>query len=271
MEIAVAAARAGKHVIVEKPIEVSLERADAVIEACRKGGVKLACIFPARLKPGAEKLKKAVTEGRLGRLTLCDVQVKWHRSQEYYDAGGWRGTWEWDGGGALMNQGIHHVDLLQYIAGPVRSVFAQCATLAHTMETEDTVAASLSFESGALGVIEATTGAWPGLAGRLEISGDRGTVTLEDVAVVRWDLADATEAEKTGVLAERGPEGSGRADPMGIAHHGHLLQIRDLVLAVQEDRTPRIDGYEGRKAVEIVRAVYHSARTGRPVDLPFDE
>ena len=268
MEIAVAAASAGKHVIVEKPLDITLARTDAIIRAAADANVKLACIFPARFKPGARRLKTAVDAGRLGRLALCDAYVKWHRSQEYYDTGGWRGTWELDGGGAMMNQSIHHVDLLYHIAGDVRSVMAYTATRAHTIETEDVVVASVTFADGALGVIEGSTAAWPGLPGRLEVSGSDGTVTLDDVVVSRWDLCDGTETERDAMLNEMKSDGSGSSDPMGIAASGHITQIKDFVAAVHEDRTPLIDGAEGRKAVEIVTAIYTSAKEKREVRLP---
>lgn len=266
-DLAVAAAEAGKHLLVEKPIEITTERVDQIIAAAERNNVKLAGIFPARFRAGAQKLKSALDQGRLGTLSLCDAYVKWHRTQEYYDTGGWRGTWKLDGGGALMNQAIHHVDLLVYLAGEVESVMGWTQTRAHTMETEDTAAAVLRFKSGATGVIEASTASWPGSPGRLDVSGSSGTVTLEDVVITRWDIEGAGEDEQQRMLNLETAEGSGSTDPMGISSAGHVVQITDFAEAIRHDRPPVIDGREGRKAVAIVEAIYRSAREGRAVEL----
>ncbi len=176
MEHAVRAARAGKHVVVEKPLEITLPRCDAIIDACDDAGVRLCTIFPSRFTPANIRLKDAIDLGRFGRLTLGDTYVKWWRTQEYYDSGGWRGTWQLDGGGALMNQAIHNVDLLTWLMGDVVAITALTATLAHQrIEVEDTAVAALRFKNGALGVIEAATSAYPGLLKRTEIHGDRGS------------------------------------------------------------------------------------------------
>jgi len=170
LEPAVAAARAGKHVIVEKPLEITLRRCDRIIDACDRAGVVLSTIFPSRFHDSSRELKRAVEQGRFGRLTLGDAIVKWYRSQEYYDAGAWRGTWELDGGGALMNQAIHSVDLLAWLMGPVVEVRARTGLLAHRrIAVEDVALATVEFASGALGVIEATTAAYPGYLKRIEL------------------------------------------------------------------------------------------------------
>jgi len=269
LEVAVAAAQAGKHVIVEKPLEITLERVDAMLAAARAAGVTLACIFPSRFRPGVQYARRAIQAGRLGRLTLCDAQVKWHRSQEYYDTGGWRGTVELDGGGVLMNQAIHQIDLLQYLAGGLHSVTACSATLAHRMQTEDTAAAVVQFENGALGIIEGSTAAWPGSPGRVEICGERGSIRLEDGCITRWELQDAGAEEQQAMLALEAPPGSGASNPLGIGHIGHLRQLRDFVEALQTGRSPQVDGLEGRKAVEIVCAIYRSAATRQTVTFPL--
>src|SRR5690606_33647662 len=160
-DVAIAAARAHKHLLVEKPLDVTLLRVDAIIDAAEQAGVILACVFPLRFAEGPRRAKAAVEAGRLGRLTLADVYVKWYRPQSYYD-GSWRGTWEFDGGGALMNQAIHNIDLVQWLAGPVERVQGQVSTLAHKMETEDTASAVITYANGALGVIQGATSAWPG-------------------------------------------------------------------------------------------------------------
>ncbi|RMG34549.1 MAG: gfo/Idh/MocA family oxidoreductase, partial [Planctomycetota bacterium] len=179
MEPAVAAAKAGKHVVVEKPLEITLKRCDRIIEACRANDVKLCTIFPSRFSPANQALKEAIEAGRFGRLTLGDTYVKWWRSQEYYDSGGWRGTWELDGGGAFMNQAIHNVDLLYWLMGDVRAVTGAVATLAHErIEVEDVGVATVQFANGALGVMEATTSAFPGLLKRTEIHGTEGSAIV---------------------------------------------------------------------------------------------
>ncbi|MCS7220884.1 MAG: Gfo/Idh/MocA family oxidoreductase [Anaerolineae bacterium] len=270
LEPAMAAARAGKHVLVEKPLEVTLDRADRIIEACRQAGVLLGCVFQSRLKEGVRYAREALAAGRLGRLTLADAYVKWYRPASYYMQGGWRGTWALDGGGALMNQSIHTVDLLQYLAGPVASVYARAATLVHAIEAEDTAVAVLSFANGALGVIEGTTTAYPGSPARIELHGDRGTIVLTEGQVTRWDVDGATGEERTRVMVEA-LGGTGAADPLAIGYEGHRRQIADMVDAILTGRPPLIDGAEGRKAVEIIRAIYRSAQIGQPVTLPLIE
>ncbi len=272
MEPAVAAAKAGKHVIVEKPLEITLQRCDKIIDACKKSGVKLATIFPSRFHDSAVKMKRAVEEGRFGRLTLGDAYVKWFRTQEYYDSGAWRGTWKLDGGGALMNQAVHTVDLLTWLMGPVAEIQAQTATLAHTrIEVEDVATATLRFKNGALGVIEASTAVYPGYLKRIELHGDQGTAVLEEEDIKVWDFAKKTRADAAILKAmqKSRSKGGGAADPSAIGHHGHAMQFRDFVSAIKEDRAPAIDGNEGRRSVEIIVAIYKAAKSGKTVKLPL--
>ena len=274
LEPAVAAARAGKHVIVEKPLEITLARCDAIIRACDDAGVRLCTIFPSRFGAANLRLKEAIDLGRFGRLTLGDTHVKWWRSQDYYDSGGWRGTWDLDGGGALMNQAIHNVDLIQWLMGPVAAVSALTATLAHErIEVEDTAVACLRFRSGALGVIEAATSAYPGLSKRVEIHGDRGSARVEQDDVTLWDFQEKVPSDNEVLAAMAADSGgnSGASDPRGIDHEGHRRQLADFLAAIDESRAPLIDGREGRKAVEIIRAIYLSAQAGRVVTLPLEE
>ena len=265
-EVAVAAAAAEKHLVVEKPLEVTLERVDRIIEAARRAGVKLTCIFPLRFMEGATLAKKAMDAGRLGRLVLADAYIKWHRTQEYYETSDWKGTWALDGGGALMNQGIHNIDLLNYLVGPVESVVARTATLAHRMETEDAAVALLIFASGALGAIEGSTASWPGDSGRVELHGDRGTIALEDGRIVTWKLADAAPDEEEQMLGEASL-GSGASSPTAIGYEMHRRQLADMVEAVLHDRPPAISGAEGRESVAIIRAIYDSSQQGKWVKL----
>ena len=193
MEPAVAAAEAGKHVVVEKPLEITLERCDRIIDACDRHGVQLCTIFPSRFGDANLTLKAAVDAGRFGRLTLGETTCKWWRPQSYYDEGGWKGTQALDGGGALMNQAIHNVDLLLWMMGPVTHISGFTATLAHErIEVEDTAVACLRFANGALGVIQAPTSVHPGLPKTIAVHGDHGTVVIEQDDVLRWDLTPET-------------------------------------------------------------------------------
>ena len=259
-EQGIAAARAGKHVLVEKPIETTLEKADTLIEACDRNGVKLGVIFQSRFLPAAQKIKRAIDEGRLGRLMIGDAYVKWYRAPEYY-ADSWHGTMALDGGGALINQAIHTVDLLRWMMGPVDTAFAMKSALRYPhIEGEDTLVASLRFQNGALGVIEAATSAKPGFKRRLEISGERGAIILDGDAISCWAIDGESAAADEG---EQITDGS--ANPAAISNEGHRRQIEDMMRAVIEDRAPMIDGREGRKSLEVVVALYDSAASGQAV------
>jgi UDP-N-acetyl-2-amino-2-deoxyglucuronate dehydrogenase len=272
-EVGIRVAEAGKHVVVEKPVEVTLEAADRLIEACRRNGVKLAVISQHRFDPGMVELRRLVDDGRLGRLILGDAIIKWYRTQQYYDGAGWRGTWALDGGGALMNQGVHYVDLLQWIMGPVERVFARCRVAAHErIEVEDVAVAVLSFAGGAVGVLQASTAVYPGLPERLEITGTGGTAIVQEGRLRVCELKDEKgETSPYGAkLSDHGdgPAEGGAADPAAISHAGHRAQIADLLEAIETGREPQIDGREARRPLEIILAVYESARTGVDVPLP---
>lgn len=269
---AVAAADAGKHVVVEKPLEITLKRCDAIINACRKNKVKLCTVFPSRFSAVNQTIAAAVKAKRLGKLTLCDAYVKWFRTQEYYDSGGWRGTWAMDGGGAFMNQAIHNVDLLYSFMGDVAEVTGATATLAHKrIEVEDVGVATLKFKNGALGVIEATTAAYPGLAKKVELHGSEGTIVAEDDNILTWDFAK--KLSKDGSIRrkfnKKAGSASGASDPSAISYTGHMLQLKDFINAIKNKTSPLVDGEEGRKSVEIILAIYKSAWSGRRVELPL--
>ena len=268
-ELGVRAARAGKHLIVEKPLDTTLHKADRLIAAAREHGVKLSGIFPYRFRQGIRAAKRAIDRGRLGRMVLADAYVKWYRAQEYYD--GWHGTWALDGGGALINQSIHNIDLLQWLAGPVRSVYAHTATLAHEMEAEDTASALLHFENGALGVIQGATSCWPGDPARAEIHGTRGTIVLEEGRIKVWRLMDASPEEEQEMTTLETQDGHAFDDPTAIGHTAHRMQIEDMLEAIAQDREPRVSGTEARKAIEIIRAIYLSAQRGEAVHLPLND
>lgn len=269
---AVAAARAGKHVVVEKPLEITLKRCDAIINACRENNVKLATIMPSRFSPANKALKKAIEQGRFGKLTLGDTYVKWWRSQEYYDSGGWRGTWALDGGGAYMNQAIHNVDLLYWFMGDVAEVCGVTDTLAHErIEVEDVGAACVRFRNGAIGVLEATTSAYPGLLKKTEIHGTTGSAIIEQDNILLWDFAKKRAADDK-LLAEHGATSDntgGASDPSAISYVGHMEQLKDLISCIKSGKTPLVDGEEGRKSVEIILAIYKSSWSGRRVELPL--
>ena len=243
-EPAVAAAKAGKHVIVEKPLEMTLKRCDAIIHACEDNGVTLSTIFPSRFHDASRELKRAIDAGRFGRLTLGDAYVKWYRSQAYYDSGAWRGTWKLDGGGALMNQAIHSVDLLTWLMGPVVEVRAEAATLAHErIEVEDTAVATLRFANGALGVIEASTAVYPGYLKRIEIHGSEGSAVIEEEDIKVWDFAHKQKRDDAihQRMQEHHSTGGGASDPKAIGHHGHARQFADVLEAIRRKRPPLID------------------------------
>jgi predicted dehydrogenase len=270
-EPAVAAARAGKHVVVEKPLEITTERCDRIIDECDRHGVLLGVIFPSRFGDANRALKAAAESGRFGRLTLGETACKWWRPQSYYDEGGWKGTKALDGGGALMNQAVHNVDLLQWLMGPVAAVAAFTATLAHErIEVEDTAVACLRFAGGALGVIQAATSAWPGLPKTVAVHGDRGTVVVEQEDVLQWEFEPETDADRQvrQRFARKVGASGGASNPAAISHEGHARQLADFVRALRTGTPPLVDGREGRKAVAIIEAVYRSAATGRAVELP---
>ena len=272
MEPAIAAAKAGKHVIVEKPLDVTLKRCDAMIAACQKAGVQLGTIFPSRFHKSSQLLKRAVDEGRFGQLTLGDAYVKWYRTQAYYDSGAWRGTWQLDGGGALMNQAIHSVDLLLWLMGPAVEVTAHTALLAHErIEVEDTAVATIRFANGALGVIEATTAAFPGSLKKIEISGSQGMAVLEEESIIKWDFAkmNKRDAQLLDEMKNRTKTGGGAADPAAIGHHAHAELFREFLKAIKDGTSPRLDGHEGRRSVELILAIYKSAKSGKTVKLPL--
>jgi len=271
LEIAEACAAAGKHILAEKPLEVNADRIGKLIAAVDKAGVRLGCIFQYRFAEGPLHIRKALDEGRFGRPVLGDAYIKWYRSQEYYDSGKWRGTRKLDGGGCLMNQGIHQVDLLLWYFGPVKSVIAQTALVGHTgIEVEDLACAMIQFESGAMGVIEGSTAIWPGHAARVEVHGTEGSAVLEDGELVFWKFKDE-RPEDAGIRAgiEKGATlGSGASDPIkGLKSEGHRRQITDFIESISEGRPPKIDGREGRRSVELIEAIYRSAETGKSVAL----
>lgn len=258
--IALQALAAGKHVVVEKPMAITLEDADKLVAASEAAGLKVCVISQLRFSPAVQAVKRALEEGYFGRIVSASLSMKYYREASYYNASGWRGTWAMDGGGALMNQGIHGVDLLQYLAGPVRRLSAVCKTQTRPIETEDSAAAILEFENGAVGTLEASTTCYPGYPRRLEICGDRGGVTLEEEDILKWDLP----CPKPDLAAHLSAASS---DPSAIDARGHERQLRNMVAAIQTGEKLLVDAREGRKPVKIILSVYESAKTHSPVTL----
>ena len=268
-EIAIPAMEAGKHVFCEKPLEVTAALTDRMLEAAELNNRILAAVFQSRMSQQARLLKAAIDARRFGRMAICSAYIKWWRTQEYYDGADWRGTWSLDGGGALMNQSIHYVDLLQWLVGMPESVFAQISTRAHDrLEVEDVACVTMKFPNGALGVMEASTACFPGYERRIEISGDAGSAVLEDNRLVRWDFAESQPGDEDVLKDSEGPKlGGGSSDPRSITSDGHRLQVEDLVRAINEGTEPAIPGRAGRNAIHLIESIYSSARSGQSVRM----
>lgn len=263
-EQGILAAQAGRHVITEKPMALSLEKADELVAACDKAGVHLFVVKQNRLNTPIQLVKRAIDKGRFGRIYLANCTVRWQRPQEYYDQAKWRGTWEFDGG-AFMNQASHYVDLMQWLIGPVESVMAKTATMARKIETEDTGIAIVKFRSGALGTIEVTMLAYPkNMEGSLTILGEKGSVKIGGTAVNKvehWVFADQDPDDE---LVE-----SSGTNPASIYGFGHEGYYRNVLSVLRGEAEPDTDGRAGRKSVELILGIYESAKTGREVPLPL--
>jgi UDP-N-acetyl-2-amino-2-deoxyglucuronate dehydrogenase len=253
----IAAARHGLHVLTEKPIEISTARADALIDAAKQSKVQLGVIFQDRMKPHIRQLKSWLDQGLLGKVLFVDARVKWYRPPEYYANSRWRGTLALDGGGALINQGVHTVDLLLWLLGDVVRVQARTTTLLHKIEAEDTAAAILEFSSGALGILHSTTAAYPGYPRRVEISGTEGTVILEHDRIIAANLRNAPAAAESAALDENQSASSAAVTDF----RGHQTVLEDFLQAIQNNRTPACDGLEGRRSVALVESIYRAAKT----------
>jgi predicted dehydrogenase len=256
---AIAAARAGKHVLVEKPMALSLADADEMMAACERASVKLGVVLQRRAEPLFQDIHRAIQAGDLGELTLGLVTIPYHRPQAYYDQADWRGTWALDGGGVLMNQGIHLVDLLVWTMGDPVDVQATASTLHRAIGVEDTLAATLTFANGALATITATTTAAPGFPHRVEIYGTAGGIQVEGESVGRWKLADPTAATIEPPQPRTPASAGAGGDPRDIAPTGHIAILRDLVRALREGRKPMVPGREGRRSLATVLAIYQAA------------
>jgi UDP-N-acetyl-2-amino-2-deoxyglucuronate dehydrogenase len=262
----IAAARQGLHVLSEKPLDITTQRADELIAACEQAGVKLGVFFQDRLRPAVIEIKRMLDSGELGKPVMIAGRVRWYRPPEYYSGSKWRGTWALDGGGALINQAIHTVDLVQWLFGPVTRVSSAVATRVHDIEVEDTAAAVIEFESGAIGTIEAATSLFPGYPRRLEVTGSEGTIVLEDDKIVRSDLRSGAAGAAAAKSAEAAPP-ENVASPVVSDASAHQRVIEDFIRAIRNNTTPATDGRQGRQSVALVEAIYAAARERRPVML----
>lgn len=272
-EHACQAMRAGCHVIVEKPMEITMQRIDEMLRTRQETERKLAVISQHRFDEASMAVHQLIEEQAFGRLVLGNAVIPWWRSQQYYDSGAWRGTWALDGGGVLMNQSIHSIDVLQWLMGRVKSIYAYTDTLVHRMETEDVAVAVLRFANGALGTIAATTGAYPGVTTRIEVFGDRGSAVIEDDRLTYLHLArdDKQEAGPYGggakkTEAQKSAEAAAQ-NPAALLGETHALQIADMIRAIRENGTPLVDGNAGRHPVEIILGIYESMRTHKEITL----
>ena len=265
-EQGIAAARRGLHVLTEKPIDVTTVQADALINECERAQVKLGVCFQDRVAPDIARLKQLIDAGRIGAPILCSGYVKWYRPPDYYADSRWRGTRALDGGGALMNQGVHTIDLLLWLMGNVERVYAKTLTALHEIEVEDTVVATLEFRNGAVGTIEAGTSIYPGYKRRIEVTGSEGTIVMEHDRIV---AADLRISDPTLVSQGEGNTNASASSPIVSDPSGHSRLIEDFLRAIQTGRPPICDGREGRRSVELIEAIYESSRKGLPVGLKY--
>ena len=261
MEPTLAAADAGKHVLVEKPLEVSVDRAKQMIEACQKADVQLSCIFQNRFSPDFQKAYEAVQNGTLGKLVLGNAYIKWFRDQAYYDAADWRGTFSGDGGAALINQSIHTIDLLLQVMGPVKSVMGKVKTLTHDIEGEDIGTATLEFESGALGTIEGSTSIYQGYPEKLEVHGTKGNIILEGGKITQWQVAGTDDHD----FNTSTDQATGSSDPTAIGHVLHQSQIDKFAKSISNDQPTPVGGDSAIRSLEVIQAIYESSKTGKEV------
>jgi UDP-N-acetyl-2-amino-2-deoxyglucuronate dehydrogenase len=279
--LAVEALRAGKHVVVEKPMDVSVESCDVILEAQEEAGTVLTVISQHRFDPASQVARGVIDRGEIGRLVAVDARVPWYRTQDYYDSGDWRGTWALDGGGALMNQGVHTVDLMLWLAGPVQRAHAFMRTAAHErIEVEDVLCGTLQFENGAIGTLMATTAAYPGFPVRLALHGTEGTIILEGdelhtLAIRGRETLVGSGATAHALQVARGGTRSATAEGAGdtlatgawLWGDAHRAQFIDFCESVRDARAPLSDGRAGRAAVELITSLYASSKRGMPVEI----
>jgi len=257
------AAKAGKQILCEKPLEVTPEKVDEVIEFCKAQNVILGCVFQNRCTSDYQALYKVVKEGALGKLLMGNAHINWYRDKDYYANSDWKGTIQYDGGAAFINQGIHTIDLLQNIMGQVESVFGNVQTMVHNIEGEDVGAALLHFKNGSIGTITAGTSLFPGYPERLEIYGEKGSILMEGGKIIQWNVTNHPAPS----TMQDGSSGSGASDPTSIGHLNHKVVIQDMVDAIRDNRSPMVNGAEARKSVALISAIYRSSKEIKPITL----
>ncbi len=262
-EVCIAMAQAGKHIVCEKPMEITVDRIRAVQKAVETAGVRMQCIFQRRFMPAAIAARRAIAEGKLGKMCLAQADLRYYRDQAYYNSAGWRGTWELDGGGALMNQGVHGVDLILWILGePVESLWGRAETLSRAIAVEDTAAAVLTMKSGALCTIAGATTTYPGYSTTFSLHGELGSIVFSDDGILTWDFLNPEDAPPRPDVNE---SVGGAKNPFDIGITGHVRLLDDIAQAVRDDREPVIPPREADMAVQVITAIYESTRTGQPV------
>lgn len=262
-EICIDASNAGKAIVCEKPMEITPQKIFNIVETVEKNNTKMQCIFQRRMMPAAIAAKKAIADGLLGRICLATADLKYYRDQVYYNSAGWRGTWEQDGGGALMNQGVHGVDLILWMLGDnVQSLYGSAETLAHNIVVEDTAAAILTMESGTICVIQGATSTYPGYSTAFSIYGEKGTIIFNDEDILAWTFIDAEHAPQR---PDCGEEVGGAKSATQIGNYGHICLLHDIADAVQNGRAPLIPPQEATLAVKVICAIYQSAQSKMPI------
>jgi UDP-N-acetyl-2-amino-2-deoxyglucuronate dehydrogenase len=267
LEPALAAIHAGKHVFIEKPIEVTLDRADQLINAANEKGVQLGIVFQNRFSEDFQKLRKAILKGEFGKLLMGNASVNWFRAAEYYSSSQWKGTLKGDGGGALINQAIHTLDLLLEVMGEVDSVFGKIKTSLYPIEGEDLGAALVNFKSGAMGTITAGTSIFPGYPERLEIYGAEGSAILEAGKLIHWNV----KGQESPIVTVESQQASGSSDPNAIGFELHSAQWRDFLGAIESGKPSEVDGPKAKKSLELIRGIYKSSKEEKLVKFPFKD
>lgn len=260
---AIRVAYAGKHVLCEKPIEVTTEKVDTIIEACQENNIFLGCVLQNRCANDYKLIEKAVKNGSIGKLLFGNAHINWYRSKEYYADNPWRGTKEFDGGAAFMNQGIHTIDLLLNLMGDVTSVFGNMKTMVHNIECEDVGTGILNFKNGAIGTITASTAMFPGYPERLEIFGETGSILMEAGKITKWNVENQPAPDSMNSAGSR----SGASDPTSIGHLNHKTVIQDMIDAIKDNKSPMVSGKEARKAVAVITALYQSSKEEKLIHL----
>ena len=267
-EICIAASKAGKAIVCEKPMEITLEKIEEVIKEIERSGVKMQCIFQRRMMPVAQIVKQAVADGKLGKIAMASADLKYYRDQPYYNSAGWRGTWELDGGGALMNQGVHGVDLILWMLGDkIDTLYGSAKTLTHNIVVEDNAVALLQMERGALCTIQSSTSTYPGFSTTFSIHGELGSVSFNDEEILEWNFINQQGApECPGV----GESVGGSQNPIQIGNKGHVMLLRDIAQAVRDDRAPLIPVTDSVLAVKTICAIYEATKTGLPIKFSVE-